>query len=229
MTASGWVDRLIGWLKWPVAFLSLIFLPGVVYALGFVVRDLVGRPGALLPLLVGAAAFVGFWIVVLLPKSSRHPVVTWEHELTHSLFALISGHRITGLRASLRGGGHVGYAGRGNWLIAIAPFVVPLFALVVMVLAHWVHRPQVISALLGFTLAWNVIGNWSSTHRHHGDHREAGAIFSFLFVAAANLLVLGLALNYATQAHSLTGHLAHVRGPTSAFFHWIVNLIAPGG
>ena len=92
------------------------------------------------------------------------------------------------------------YEGRGNWLIAIAPFIVPLFALLVMVLAIWVHDQRVISALLGLFLAWNVIGNWSSTHRHHGDHREAGGLFSFLFVTCSNLLVLGLVLAYATQA-----------------------------
>ena len=78
-----------------------------------------------------------------------------------------------------------------------------------------------------FTLAWHVIGNWSTTHRHHGDHREAGRIFAFLFVGCANLLVLGLVLAYATHARSLTGHLDHVRGPTTAFFHWLVNLVAP--
>ncbi len=227
MSVVGWLDRIIGWLKWPLGFLSLIFLPGVVYALGFVARDLADRPGALVPLLVGAAAFVVIWLIGLRPKTSRHPLVTCQHELTHALFALVSGHRVTGLR-SLRAGGHVGYAGKGNWLIAIAPFVVPLFPLIVMVLACWVHDPQIISGLLGFMLAWNVIGNWSSVHRHYGDHREAGSIFSFLFVTTSNLLVLGLALNYATQAHSLTGHLTHVRGPTTAFFHWLVNLIAPG-
>ena len=86
------------------------------------------------------------------------------------------------------------------------------------------HSPRLLSALLGVTLAWNVIANWAPAHRHHGDHREAGKIFSFLFVSCANGLLIGLVLAYATQARSLTGHLDHVRGPTAAFFSLLVKL-----
>lgn len=225
MSVSSGLDRLIGWLKWPVAFISLIFLPGVFYALSFVTRDIAHRPGALIPLLVGAGAFLILWLVLLLPKTSRHYIVTLEHELTHILFSLLTLHRVSGVRAALVGGGHARYEGRGNWLIAIAPFVVPVFSMIVVLIASWVHQPRVISGVLGFTLAWNVVANWAPAHRHHGDHREAGRIFSFLFVTCANLLVLGLVLAYATQARSLTGHLAHVAGPTRAFFAWIVKLL----
>ncbi len=226
MSASG-LDRVIGWLKWPVAFISLIFLPGMVYALSFVARDIGHRPSALIPTLVGAGVFVILWLALLLPRASRHYLVTFEHELTHILFSLLTLHRVGGVRAALLGGGHARYEGRGNWLIAIAPFVVPLFSIAVIVISRWVHEPRVISGVLGFTLAWNVIGNWAPTHRHHGDHREAGRIFSFLFVTCASLLLLGLVLAYATQARSITGHLDHVAGPTRAFFAWIVNLLDP--
>src|SRR5262245_7715455 len=87
MSASGGIDRLIGWLKWPVAIVSLVFLPGVFYALAFVARDVAHRSAQIVPLAVGAAAFVLVWVVVLLPKPARHRVVTLEHELTHALFA----------------------------------------------------------------------------------------------------------------------------------------------
>ncbi len=228
MSATSWVDRVIRWLRWPIGFVSLVFLPGVVYALSFVARDIGSRPNAIAPLAIGAGAFLAIWLVVLRPRTSLHYVVTLEHELTHTLFALLTLHRVQGLRATLTSGGHVRYEGRGNWLIAIAPFVFPLFTLLVLVLAIWVHSPRAISGLLGFTLAWNVVANWSPRHRHHGDHREAGGIFAFLFVTCANLLVLGLVLAYATQAHSIAGHLDHVRGPTSAFFGWLVKLVSPG-
>ncbi|MBA3538314.1 MAG: M50 family metallopeptidase, partial [Deltaproteobacteria bacterium] len=218
---------MIRWLKWPLAFISLIFLPGVIYALTFVIEDLAHRPRSILPLLAGAGAFLLVWLAVLRPHRSRHHLVTIEHEFTHALFAWLTLHRVTGLRAALAGGGHIGYEGRGNWLIAIAPFVVPVFALCILVLSIWVDSSRVISALLGLTLAWNVVANWSATHRHHGDHREAGGIFAFLFVTCSNVLVLGLALTYATQAHSLTGHLSHVLGPSRAFFGWLVKLLNP--
>ncbi len=228
MDPSAGFDRTLRWLKWPIAFVSLVFLPGVIYAFSFVMQDIAHRPGAILPFLVGAGAFVILWLVLLRPNTSRHYLVTIEHELTHILFALLTFHRVAGVRAGLVGGGHARYTGNGNWLIAIAPFVVPLFSLIVLVIGAWVHEPRMISGILGFTLAWNVIANWAHIHRHHGDHREAGNIFSFLFVTCANLLVLGVVLAYTTQARSLTGHLDHVAGPTRAFFSWLVKLLSPG-
>jgi Peptidase M50B-like len=224
MNVSAGVDRVIGWLKWPVGIVSLVFLPGVFWALGFVIRDIARRPASIVPTLVGAGAFVLVWLVLLLPKRSRHHLVTFEHELTHWLLATATLHRASGLRAALTSGGHVRYAGRGNWLIAIGPYVVPTLSLIVIALAGWLHSPRLLSGLLGATLAWNVVANWAPAHRHHGDHREAGPVFSFLFVTCANALLIGLVLAYATQARSLTGHLDHVRGPTAAFFSLLVKL-----
>ena len=228
MKVSSWIDRVLALLKWPIAIVSLVFLPGVVYALTFVVRDIARRPSSATPLLAGAGAFLIMWLAVLRPRPSRHYLVTFEHELTHALFAWLTLHRVSGLRAALRGGGHARYEGRGNWLIAMAPFVIPTSSLIVIAIAGWIHSPRLLSGLLGLTLTWTAVGNWSSTHRHHGDHREAGTLFAFLFVTCANLLVLGIVLAYATQAHMITGHLDHVRGPTAAFFSWLVSRLAPG-
>lgn len=219
------IDRIIGILKWPVAIVCLVFLPGVVYALAFVARDVAHHPGALVPTLAGAAAFVVIWRVLLLPRHARHGIVTCEHELVHALLATLTLHRVSGVRAALHDGGHIRYAGAGNWLIAIGPFVVPLFALVVVALGRWWHEPTAIAALLGVTLAWHVVGNWMAPHRHHGDHREAGRVFAFVVIACVNALVLGLVLAYALHAQSLTAHLAHVRGPTAAFFDWLLKVV----
>lgn len=222
------IDRVLAWVKWPLGILSLVFLPGVAYAFTFVAREIVHEPRVAVPMLVGAGAFLAVWLVVLRPRTSLHFLVTLEHELTHALVALLTFHRVPGLVSTIRGGGHVRYTGRGNWLISIAPFVLPTFSLIVIALSVGFHERHVLGGVLGFTLAWNIVGNWSAVHRHHGDHREAGTLFAFLFIACTNLLVLGLMLAYMTQAHSLTGHLDHVRGPTSAFFAWLVHVFTPG-
>ena len=134
---------------------------------------------------------------------------------------------VTALRATLSSGGHVRYAGRGNWLVTIAPYVVPVFACVVVAVGEWLDAPRTFSsAVVGAALAWNLVANWSPSHRHHGDHRELGTVFAFVVIACANALVLGFARAYASTAHSLTAHLAHVRGPAAAFFSWLVHLIS---
>ena len=222
------IDRVLSWLKWPFGILCLVFLPGVAYAFSFVARELVQHPPVIAPMLVGAGIFVVIWLAVLRPRTSLHYLVTLEHELTHALLAVLTFHRVPGLVSTLRGGGHIRYTGRGNWLISIAPFVVPTVSLIVLAASVGLRERHILGAVLGFTLAWNVIANWSSTHRHHGDHREAGSLFSFLFITCSNLLVLGIMLAYITQAHSITGHLDHVRGPTSAFFSWLVKVFTPG-
>jgi len=157
MKLSSWIDRVLALLKWPIAIVSLVFLPGVVYALTFVVRDIARRPAAIVPLLVGAGAFLVVWLVVLRPRTSRHYLVTFEHELTHALFAWLTLHRVSGLRAALRGGGHARYEGRGNWLIAMAPFVIPTLSLIVIAIAGWIHNPRLLSGLLGLWLLWGVV------------------------------------------------------------------------
>jgi hypothetical protein len=222
------LDRIIALLKWPVGIASLVFLPGAFYALVLAARDAAARPAAIVPALLGAGAFVAFWLVLLAPDASRRRVITLEHELVHALAAALTLHRVSGLRAGIVGGGHVRYVGRGNWLVAISPFVLPLFALLVMAIGHWCNAPRVIAALVGAALAWNVIGNWAATHRHYGDHREAGPVFAFLVIACANALVVGLVLERVTHTHSLAEHLARARGPAAAFFAWLVHLVSPG-
>ena len=117
----------------------------------------------------------------------------------------------------------------GEFIALVGPSGCGKSTLLAMIaVGHWVGHSRVLVGVLGATLAWNVVGNWASPHRHHGDHREAGTIFALLFVTCANLLVLGMVLAYATGARSVTGHLVHVRGPATAFFTWLLARIAPG-
>ena len=57
-------DRVLGWLKWPVGIVALIFLPGLVYALYFVIRGIAQHPGNCAPFLIGAGVYAVFFIGV---------------------------------------------------------------------------------------------------------------------------------------------------------------------
>jgi hypothetical protein len=219
------LDRLLGLLKWPVAIVALVLAPGLVYALYFVLRGVASAPHACVPFLVGAAVYSIVWFVL-----DKHRIGFWatlEHELTHALFAWATFHRVVGFRATMRSGGHIRYLGRGNWLIAIAPYFFPTLSLIAIAVLTWApgHHLVLGGGVLGVTVAYHALSTWSETHRHQTDLREVGWLFCVPFLISANAFVFGLLLSYACGQRSLTAHLHHVRGPSMAFFHWLVHLV----
>jgi hypothetical protein len=221
-------DRLLAILKWPIAIVALVLAPGLIYALYFVVRGVASDPSSCLPFLVGGAAYSLFWLTL---KTNRIGFwATLEHELTHALFAWATFHRVVGFSATMRSGGHIRYTGKGNWLIAIAPYFFPTLSLLAIVILTFApkHHMAVGGFVLGVTVAYHVFSTWSETHRHQTDLRECGWLFSTVFLIAANAFVFGLLIAYACGQRSLTAHLEHVRGPSAAFFRWLIHLL-PGG
>ncbi len=223
------IDSLLAWLKWPVAVLCLVFLPGLVYSLFHVLRAIQHSPSRSYPFLAGAAVYTLFWVVFLRRRTSLGFLATLEHELTHALFAWATFHRVISIRATLRSGGHIRYVGRGNWLIAVAPYFFPTLSLLVILVMSWLpgRHLDAAGAILGATIAYHAFSTWSESHRHQSDLREAGLLFSFLFLVAANSLVFGFLLSYACGLRSLTAHLDQVSGPTRVFFRWLVSLVTP--
>jgi hypothetical protein len=220
------LDTLLAWLKWPVAIVALIFLPGLVYALYFVIRGIAAHPGHCLPFLAGAGVYAAVWLALARRKVGFWTIV--EHELTHALFAWATFHRVVGFSA-MRSGGHMRYLGRGNWLIAIAPYFVPTFTLIaIVVLAVLPPKHLAVGAVvLGVTVAHHVLSTWSEAHRHQTDLREVGWLWSWMFLPSINAFVLGVVLAFAAGTRSLTAHLVHVKGPSLAFFHLLERLL-PG-
>src|SRR5688572_30092004 len=98
------VDRLLALFKWPVAAFSLLMLPGTARALGDLAIALSHRRHLYLPLLIGFAAYGLAWRLFL-----RHPawgslLSTFEHELTHAVFAWATLHRVVDFKATWRSG-----------------------------------------------------------------------------------------------------------------------------
>jgi hypothetical protein len=218
------LDRVLGWLKWPVAIAAVVFLPGLLYALYFVVRGIVEHPGNCVPFLIGAGGYA-----VLFIGLARRRVGFWtilEHELTHALFAWATFHRVVGFSA-MRSGGHTRYVGTGNWLITIAPYFFPTFTVLVIgaLLVLPAEHLYVGSIVLGIGVAHHILSTWSEAHRHQTDLADVGWLWSWMFLPAINAFTLGLVLSFAAGARSLTAHLAHVKGASLAFFERLAALL----
>ena len=217
------LDRLLAVLKWPIAIVALILAPGLLYALYFVLRDVARHPHGSVAFLVGAGLYSLLWMG--LGGRRMGFWATLEHEFTHALFAWATFHPVVGFGATMHGGGHIRYLGKGNWLIAIAPYFFPTVSLIAIAVLTWApgHHEMLGGAVLGVTVAYHALSTWSETHRHQTDLREVGWLFCLPFLVSANAFVFGLLISYACGVRSLTAHLDHVRGPSMAFFHWLLH------
>lgn len=201
---SGTLDRLCWWLKWPTGLVMLFLLPGLVVAWGDLfwrIGRMVFRPGLgygldqpLLPFVAGLVVYGVLWRLLF----RRWPgfFSTLGHELTHAVFAWCTLHWVSHFRASLSKGGEIQYRRYGpeNWLITIAPYFFPTFAVAMLIGLVFVPRGYApwASGALGVLLGFHVLANWRQTHGGQSDLKKVGWFFAALFLPSANLLVIGL-------------------------------------
>ena len=224
MTVAAGIDRVLGWLKWPTALVSLVLLPGLLHALYQILRAIQRDPAPTYAFLAGALAFAMLWRLVLRRAWLGRYVMVLEHEITHALFAWATFHRVYELHATVRSGGHVRYQGPGNWLIVIAPYFVPTVALLAIAVLVWLPDRLHVhgSAALGATVAYHVASTLTETHRDQPDLRTVGWIFSALFLPSANAAVLGVLLAFAAGLPPLA-HLGGVPDTSLAFLEAVVQ------
>lgn len=193
------LDVLLALLKWPIAFVAVMTLPGAVWAFGDLALQAGRAWGHLTPFLVGAVLYFLAWKFVLRRPAWGSLLSTFEHELTHALFAWATFHPVVGLKASWRKGGEMQFKGKGNWLIALAPYFFPTASLFVALALFWVppeHLPWA-NGLLGASVAYHVTSTSVELHLKQKDLKVAGWLFSALFLPAANVIAYSLILAFA--------------------------------
>lgn len=147
------------------------------------------------------ASGAGCWIVVYLfiPKQTWLYVV--GHELTHVVWSWAFGGKLKKFKVESKGG-HV-VVTKSNFLVALAPYFFPLYALLVVVvfgvLRYFWPEPKAVPVfhlLLGVAYAFHVTWTLEIVQTRQSDIRGQGYLFSAVIVAIGNLLVLiaGIAL-----------------------------------
>jgi hypothetical protein len=180
--------------KWFKALVALLLLPlcvGAGWALWLVVQASEHADTVWVATLAGAAC----WLVIylLLPKPMW--IYVFGHELTHAVWTWLMGGRVRKFKATSEGG-HV-VVTKSNFLIALAPYFFPFYAVLVMgifaagrLIWHWQNYQLWFHLLLGAAYAFHVTLTWHILKSSQSDITEQGYLFSAVVIFLGNVVVL---------------------------------------
>lgn len=171
------------------------------------------------------AAGYALWLAVFvfLPKPMRTYVL--GHELTHALWALMMGARVSGLKVK-KTGGQV-RTSKINWFIALAPYFFPFYAMLFIALFFGAHAiwnldryMWVLFFLVGLGWSFHVTFTLMMVLTvKQPDIASQGALFSAVVIYCMNLLAMTLtvaalsrSVTFAAVARSLAGTLLMAYG-----------------
>ncbi len=180
--------------KWVKVIIALLLLPvcgGAAAALWRVLQASGDADRIWVATLAGAACWVVIYL--LLPKPML--LYVFGHELTHALWAWLMGGSVRKFKASAQGG-HV-VVTRNNFLISLAPYFCPIYAILVVVVfvaGHlvWNWRPYVVwfHLLLGAAYAFHVTLTAHILKSRQNDLAQHGYLFSAVIIFLGNMAVL---------------------------------------
>ncbi len=179
------------WFKTIIAVLLLPVCAGAVTALGQVLQAS-GEADTIWVALGAGAACWGV-IYLLLPKPMW--VYVLGHELTHALWTWLMGGRVKKFKASARGGQVV--VTKHNFLIALAPYFFPLYAVLVVGIFvvgrrvwNWAPYAVWFHLMLGAAYAFHLSLTWHVLKERQTDVTEQGYLFSAVVIFLGNIGVL---------------------------------------
>lgn len=158
-------------------------------------------------LLYFAGGVAGMAAIRIGMRIHRGVAETFEHELTHILFALLTFHPVSGMNVNDYGGGNMTFRGKGNWLIALAPYFFPLASAAMMFLTIAYGRvtgllPDWLLIGLGLAFGYDVCAFAEQIHPRQTDFKVAGYWFSLCFLPSAILLSFGTIAAFAERTES---------------------------
>jgi hypothetical protein len=178
---------------------------GVTHALLDLFGSLPAAEGLFSPDATALAAGYGAWLLLFLVLPPPVRAYIWAHELTHALWALLSGSKVHRI--------HVG-ASRGyvevsdaNMLMTLAPYFFPLYTMIAIAArlllglflpmepwrAHWLF-------LVGLTWGFHLTFTIRSLVQHQPDITACGRLLSYSLIYSINVLGIGLWIVATTPA-----------------------------
>jgi hypothetical protein len=170
------------------------------------------------------------WLIAFFSKLSRPIVVyVFGHELTHALWVLLMGGRVSRFRVGREGGQVV--TTRTNFWIALAPYFFPLYSILaigVYGLASLFYNVQpygrLLYALIGATWAFHFTFTCWMIGKRQTDLTDHGTFFSLVVIYLMNLILLSVMLVLASKQITFASFGDDFAGNVTNFSRWLVDL-----
>jgi hypothetical protein len=162
------------------------------------------------PIIIGLAGYLVLWFLILRRKEVGSYFSTLEHEVTHGLFALLTGHSVRRIRVTAHEGGEIVYDGKGNWLITIAPYFFPTVTILLLSVRLFMQQNYWLEVGIGASIAFHIGSSYVETHGAQSDLKQVGKFFAFCFLPTANVLTYAFIALYLTSGWK--GILAGIKG-----------------
>ena len=184
--------------KWCKTIIAILLFPSC-FAAALTLWKLVQASGSADTVWAATLAGAACWLAIylLLPKPMW--VYVFGHELTHALWTWAMGGRVKKFKAA-SGGGHV-VVTKSNFLIALAPYFFPVYALLVVLVfltGHWLWnwQPYLVwfHLLLGAAYGFHVTLTWHILKGRQSDISDQGYLFSAVVIFLGNVFVLLLGI-----------------------------------
>jgi hypothetical protein len=176
--------------------LCVLILP-VLLSLLIHLPVLFGRYSSFTPEMSWLAGGAALFLIVFFTCGAPVRSYILEHELSHILFALMTGVRIR--RISLRSRSSYVQTDRVNLLIALAPYTFPLYTVILALtyrifLSPLAYRPVtlVVYFLFGLTLSFHIVATVHYLQLEQPDLKRYGYFSSLIIILVLSLAVLVL-------------------------------------
>ena len=206
------IDRAVEWTKWPAAVFAVASLPCTIYAIARGCWNYLSSPIYL------ASFFAGLGVVWFASRTDLRKsaivktMFRWMHDASQYLIATIMLHPVIAIRREQRSPSEsrVRWLGKGNWIMLVAPYLIPLSAILFWLLGLLLISP-LRSFLLGMGLAVHLLYVLHQWTYGTPELTRLGSRFCWMFLPAANLAIAGLVFAFAIEGFS---------GASQYLYHW---------
>jgi hypothetical protein len=170
------------------------------------------------------------WLIAFFGLPRPMLVYVFGHELTHAVWVLLMGGRVSRFRVG-RDGGHI-VTDRNNFWIALAPYFFPLYSLIVIgtygALSLFFNvQPygRLLYGLIGATWSFHFTFTCWMIPKKQTDLTDQGTFFSLVVIYLMNLLLLSVMLVLASSQITFADLGKDFVVNADKFVRWLTTLV----